>query len=76
MDCAPSHLDPWKRLWGRCGCVVPPGQRGAEPLHLAQVDEEGAVGAVHPVEGVARVRGPAGAHPLEGNQEVVSKRDA
>lgn len=49
------------------GGVVPPGQRGAEPLHLAQVDEEGAVRAVHPVEGVAGVRGPPGPHPLKQN---------
>ena len=46
------------------GRLVPPGQRGAEPLDLTEVDEEGALGPVHPEEGVARVRGPAGAHPL------------
>ena len=40
---------------GGGAAVVPPGQRGAEPLHLAQVDKEGAVGAVHPVEGIAGV---------------------
>lgn len=49
------------RLGGR---LVPPRQRGAEPLDLTEVDEEGALGAVHPKEGVARVRGPACAHPL------------
>lgn len=49
------HLDPRERLCSGCGCVVPPGQQGAEPLHLTQVDEKGAVGAVHSVEGVARV---------------------
>lgn len=69
MFSSSSHLRPGQRLWAGCGCVVPPGQGGTEPLHLAQVDEEGAVGTVHSVEGVARVRGPAGAHPLEGNHE-------
>lgn len=54
-----------RRLQGGGGGLVPPGQRGAEPLHLAQVDQEGAVGAVHAIEGVARVRGPTGAHPLQ-----------
>lgn len=47
------------------GCLVPPGQRGAEPLDLTEVDEEGTLGAVHPKEGVAGVRGPAGSHPLQ-----------
>lgn len=46
------------------GRLVPPGQRGAEPLDLTEVDEEGALGPIHPEEGVARVRGPTGAHPL------------
>lgn len=46
------------------GRLVPPGQRGAEPLDLTEVDEEGTLGAVHPEEGVARIRGPACTHPL------------
>lgn len=46
--------------------VVPPGQRGAEPLHFTEVDKEGAVGAIDTIEGVARVRGPACSHPLKG----------
>lgn len=54
------------RLQGGCGSLVPPGQWGTEPLHLTQVDEEGAIGAVHTVKGVARVWGPTSAHPLEG----------
>lgn len=40
---------------GRCSGLVPPGQRRAEPLNFAKVDEEGAVGAVHTIIGVARV---------------------
>ena len=42
-------------LGGGDVALVPPGQWGAEPLHLTQVDQEGAVGAVHVVEGIARV---------------------
>lgn len=53
------------RLQGGCSGLIPPGQRGAEPLHLAQVGEEGAIGAVHAVKGIARVRGPTSTHPLE-----------
>lgn len=51
-------------LGGGAG-VIPPGQRGAEPLHFAQVDQEGAIGTVHPIEGVARVWRPPGTHPLQ-----------
>lgn len=46
------------------GAMIPPGQGGAEPLNLAQVDEEGAIRAVHSVEAVTGVRGPSGSHPL------------
>lgn len=62
MSC---HLSLGRGLQGRRGRLVPPGQWGAEPLHFTQVDEEGAVRAVHAVIGIARVRGPAGTHPLE-----------
>lgn len=56
-------------LGGHLGSrLVPPGQRGAEPLDLAEVDEEGALGAVHSEEGVAGVRRPAGTHPLQRGQ--------
>lgn len=65
---ATRYLFLWRRLQGGCGRLVPPGQWGAEPLHLAQVNEEGAVGAVHTVEGIARIGGPASTHPLEGRE--------
>lgn len=64
------HLFLGWRLQGGCSSLVPPGQRGAEPLDFAQVDEEGAVRAVHAVESIAGVRGPTGAHPLEGKKDV------
>lgn len=51
--------------------VVPPGQGGTEPLDLAEVDEEGALGAVHTKESIAGVRGPAGPHPLQGAKKHV-----
>ena len=57
----------WRVQGGR-GSLVPPGQRGTEPLDFAQVDEEGAIRAVHTVKGVARVRGPSSTHPLEGKE--------
>lgn len=63
-----SYLFFWRGFQGGCGRLVPPGQWGAEPLHLAQVNEEGAVGAVHAIEGIARVGGPASTHPLEGRE--------
>lgn len=63
-----SYLFLQRRLQGGCGRLVPPGQWGAEPLHFAQVNEEGAVGAVHTVEGITRVGGPASTHPLEGRE--------
>lgn len=61
-----AHLDFGEGLGCPLGSrLVPPGQRGAEPLDLTEVDEEGAFGAVHPEEGVAGVGGPAGTHPLQ-----------
>lgn len=59
----------WLRTLRRwAAAVVPPGQWGAEPLHLTEVNEKGAVGAVHTVEGIAGVRCPACPHPLVGIQ--------
>lgn len=49
--------------------LIPPGQRGAEPLDFTKVDEERAVGAVYSIKGVARIRCPPGSHPLE-NREM------
>lgn len=68
-SCWPTHshtyLDFGEGLAGSLGGrLVPPGQRGTEPLDLTEVDEEGTLGAVHPEEGIAGVRGPAGTHPL------------
>jgi hypothetical protein len=60
-----AYLDFWKGLGGHSGsCLVPPGQGWAEPLDLTEVDEEGTLGTIHPEEGIAGVRGPAGTHPL------------
>lgn len=53
-----------RRLQGGGCSLVPPGQRGAEPFNFTQVYKEGAVGAIHTVEAVARVGGPTSAHPL------------
>lgn len=50
-----GHLSLRLRLQGGCSGLVPPGQRGAEPLNLTKVDEEGAVGAVDAIKGIARV---------------------
>lgn len=63
-----------RRLQGGCSSLVPPGQRGAEPLHLAQVDEKGAVRAVHAIKCIARVRGPTSTHPLEGKDSICCVR--
>lgn len=41
-----------------------PGQQGAEFLPLTKVGQDGAGGAVHAVEGIARVRAPAGSQKL------------
>lgn len=59
------YLSLGRRLQGGGRRLVPPGQRGAEPLHLAQVDEEGAIRTVHTVKSVARVGVPTSTHPLE-----------
>lgn len=66
------HLSLWgfglMRVLGGGAAVVPPGQRGAEPLHFTQVDEEGAVRAINAIEGVARIGCPACTHPLKDGQ--------
>lgn len=59
------HLSLWWAADCRMGSMVPPGQRGAEPLDLAKVDEERAVRTVHSIKGIARVRRPPGSHPLK-----------
>ena len=61
-----AYLDSGK---GSGGCLhsalVPPGQRWAESLDHTEVAEEGSLGAIHPEEGAAGVRGPVGTHPLQ-----------
>lgn len=58
------------RMLSRGAAVIPPDQRGAEPLHFTQVDEEGTVRTVHTVEGIARVGCPACTHPLNDQREA------
>lgn len=62
----PPYLRPWRRWRRGLGHgPVSPGQGGTEPLNLTEVDEEGALGAIHAKKGIAGVRGPAGPHPLQ-----------
>lgn len=63
----PPYLGPWwRRRRGHGQGLVSPGQGGTEPLDLAEVDEERALGAIHTKKRIAGVRGPAGPHPLQG----------
>lgn len=68
MCVSPPHLSLWSLclVCVLCGgtAVVPPDQRGTEPLHLTQVDQKGTVWTVHTVEGIAGVGGPTCTHPL------------
>lgn len=74
VSVALQYLSLGWRFQSGCSSLVPPGQRGTKPLDFAQVDEEGAVRAVHSVEGVARIRGPANAHPLEEGDTACSQQ--
>jgi len=59
------YLGTGRRRRGRCGRLVPPGQGRAEPLNFTEVDEEGALGAIHAKECIAGVGSPPGPHPLQ-----------
>lgn len=50
-----SHLCLWYGVDGGLNALIPPGKKGAEPLHFTQVDEERTVGAIYSIEGVAGV---------------------
>jgi len=50
-----THLSFWEAAGCGMAALIPPGQRGAEPLDFTKVDEERAVGAVYSIKGVARV---------------------
>lgn len=68
----PPYLRPGRRRRrGHSHRPVSPGQGRAEPLDLAEVDEEGALGAIHAKKRIAGVRGPAGPHPLRGAKKHV-----
>lgn len=59
------YLGTGQRWRGRCGRLVPPGQGRAEPLNFTEVDEEGALGAIHAKKCIAGVGSPPGPHPLQ-----------